>query len=157
MKFYGNVRGEVRCEFSDPFCLSIIVNPPVAIMAPNFSRLVSKFWKRVPEQKYALTSRKYALTPRKCTNFPRICTNLFLNNFRISGAPPSPGVYNDTNFCLETLHLHVWFPHIVPNCWCEYFRFGVIKGFLVPDLPAPGVAYNKESVIGKTSHQTCLM
>ena len=48
-------------------------------MAPNLSKLVSKFWKLVSEQKYALTSRKYALTPRKyaltaqkiCTNFPK--------------------------------------------------------------------------------------
>ena len=49
-----------------------------------------------------------------CTNFPKICTNSpkiytnfpkrfqrnvvtrFLNNFRIYGSPPSPGVYNDT-------------------------------------------------------------
>ena len=29
--------------------------PPVAIMAPNFSKLVSKFWKLVSERKYALT------------------------------------------------------------------------------------------------------
>ena len=83
--------------------------PPVAIMAPNFSKRVSKFWKLVSERKYALTSRKYALTSRKYaltarqifTNFlKRFEKNIvtrFLKNFRIYGTPPSPGVYNDTN------------------------------------------------------------
>ena len=44
---------------------------PVAIMAPNFSKLVSKFWKRVSKRKYALTSRKYALTSRNYALTPR--------------------------------------------------------------------------------------
>ena len=85
-------------------------------MAQNFSKLVSKFWKLVSKPKYALTSWKYALTswkyalrtPKICTKNPKICTNFpkrswnnivtrFLNNFRIYGSPPSPGVYNDTN------------------------------------------------------------
>ena len=46
--------------------------------------------------------------PKICTNFLKICTNFpkifqknsvmrCLNNFRIYGSPPSPGVYNDTH------------------------------------------------------------
>ena len=45
--------------------------PPVAIMAPNFPKLVLKFWKLVSKRKYALTSRKYSLTPRKYALTPR--------------------------------------------------------------------------------------
>ena len=49
-----------------------------------------------------------ANSPKICTNCPKIFTNFpkrclkndrFLNNFRIYGTPPSPGVYNDTNAC----------------------------------------------------------
>ena len=81
-------------------------------MAPNISNLASKnletsFW-----AKYALTPRKYALTPRKYALIARkyaltsrkelILKNIvtrFVNNFRIYGTPPSPGVYNDTDPC----------------------------------------------------------
>ena len=93
--------------------LSIIVNPLVARMAPIFSKLVSKFWKLVSKRKYALKSRKYALTPRKYhklpenmhkhpkNNFLKNIVTRFLNNFRIYGTPPSPGVYNDTNIWMQ--------------------------------------------------------
>ena len=77
-------------------------------MALNFSRLVSKNLENSFRAKYALTPRKYALTaPKICTNFPkRILKNIvtrILNNFRIYGTPPSPGVYNDANFCLSIM------------------------------------------------------
>ena len=60
-------------------------------MAPKFSKLVSKHLEASFRAKYALTPRKYALTARK-----EILKNIvtrFLNNFRIYGTPPSPGVY----------------------------------------------------------------
>ena len=38
--------------------------PPVAIMAPNFSKLVSRSRKLVSRWKHALTSREHALTSR---------------------------------------------------------------------------------------------
>ena len=84
-------------------------------MAPNFSKLVSKFWKLVSERMFANFPEICANFPKICINFPKICTNFpkictnvlnrflknivtrFLNNFRIYGTPTSPGVYNDTN------------------------------------------------------------
>ena len=70
-------------------------------MAPNLSKLVSKFWKLASNRKYALTARKYALTPQKYAltarnDFLKNIVTRFLNNFRIYGTPPSPGVYKDT-------------------------------------------------------------
>ena len=75
--------------------------PAVAIMAPHFSKLVSKLWKLLSKRKYtrtprkhALTSRKYALTPEK--NFKESCYEIF-KQFSDLWLTPSPGVYNDTN------------------------------------------------------------
>ena len=79
-------------------------------MAPNFSKLVSKNLETSFRAKICTNSPKIcANSPKICTNSPKICTNFpkiilknvvtrFLNNFRIYGTPPSPGVYNDTNF-----------------------------------------------------------
>ena len=57
-----------RGSRQNSLCLLVFLyhcKAPVAIMAPNFPKLVSKFWKLVSERKYALTSRKYPLAPRK--------------------------------------------------------------------------------------------
>ena len=83
------------------------------MMAPDFSKLVSKFWKRISKRNYALTPRKYAVTSRKysliCTNFPkRLSNNIvarFLNNFWIYGTPPLHGLYNDTEICPKHIAL----------------------------------------------------
>ena len=82
-------------------------------MAPNFSKLVSKFWTLVSKQIYIYictnSSKIITISPDICTNSPKICANFpkmltdfpkrfwknivtrFLNHFRIYGSPPSPG------------------------------------------------------------------
>ena len=81
------------------FCTSVSpinsyhCKPPVAIMAPIFSKLVSRFWKLVSKQTYALTSRKYALTSRKYAvtsqkEFKRILLRSFWTIFGFMAHPP---------------------------------------------------------------------
>ena len=72
------------------------------MMAPNFSKLVSKNLEISFQAKICTNSPKIcANSPKICTSFPKRCLNnivtRFLNNFLIYGTPLSPGVYNDTN------------------------------------------------------------
>ena len=72
-------------------------------MAPNFSKLVLKFWKLVSEQKYTLTARKYALTARKYAltarnyslaswkDFKRLLLRDFWTIFGFMAHPPHRG------------------------------------------------------------------
>ena len=93
-------------------------------MAPNFSKL------EVLETSFqAKTCANFPKictnSPKICTNSPKICTNFpknvlknivarFLNNFRIYGSPPSPGVYNDTKqYAFEAL----------PNVYFSFFAY----------------------------------
>ena len=84
-------------------------------MAPNFSKLVSKFCDTGFQAEictnflkiFTIAPKISTNSPKSCSNFPKILTNFrkrfyknivtsLLNNFRIYGSPPSPGVHNDT-------------------------------------------------------------
>ena len=77
--------------------------PPVAIIAPNFVKLVSRNLETSFRWKYALTSRKYALTPRKYAltsrkyaltspkDFKRILLRDFSTIFGFMAQPPHRG------------------------------------------------------------------
>ena len=77
-------------------------------MAPNCSKLVSKKLETSVRAKTCMNCPKICTNwPKICTNSPKICTNFpkrclrntvarSLNNFRIYGTPPSPGVCKHT-------------------------------------------------------------
>ena len=87
-----------KFELGDGKRLSIILNPPGCHTGPKFLEtcfevLETSFW-----------VKRCTNFPKICANFPKICWKIskntvtrFLNNFRIYGTPPSPGVYNDTS------------------------------------------------------------
>ena len=91
--------------------------PAVAIMAPNFSKLVSKFWKLVSKRKYALTSRKYSPASRK--DFNRILLHDFWTNFYFARSPEI--IFVDFffefawEFCIEK-----WRGFLVNFSWCPF-------------------------------------
>ena len=75
-------------------------------MAPNFSKIVLKFWELVSKRKYALTSRKYSLTPwkyarttRKYALTSRKYSLSSRKDFEIIQTPPPPPQKGPEKWC----------------------------------------------------------